>query len=323
MKRPSAIFFLPEPPRNVGIPAQLRSEPAGGRALGPGELREIRATRRLQGLLSAWFRSSDRGPVLFPAIDRGSDPEDSGALLREFIGIGVDLQRNWTGVRDAFQHWRSALAERRVQVVQLQLGPGGVRGFSSWDDYLPVVAINTNYNVAARIYTVFHELAHLAARSDAACSDVLPNQAPRLERWCEQTAAAALLPADDVQAVVAEAGDLVADGLALSSRIADEFSVSLRAAAIRLLDLSIIERRGTLVALLRDSGSTWDRDKGFARGRPSDRIDRRVRQWGGSLLNHFEQAMEASFVGERELRDYLGLTSAEFQEARAPLVADE
>ena len=53
LRRPSAAFFLPEPPQHLNLPPPLRrSVGSRSRALDPKELREIRWARRLQQLVA-------------------------------------------------------------------------------------------------------------------------------------------------------------------------------------------------------------------------------------------------------------------------------
>ena len=63
VRRPSAIFYLAEPPAGAGLPANLRNAPGlGDRELGLREIRTIRWMLRVQGTLS-WL-TEDRGGSL-------------------------------------------------------------------------------------------------------------------------------------------------------------------------------------------------------------------------------------------------------------------
>lgn len=321
LKRPSAVFFMPEPPEKAGVPTRLRSQPGGGRQLSPEELRAIRSSRRMQALLSHWRRKSGlHHPVDMPRIQAGTPVELAGATLRAWTDVTVDDQLEWRSEREGFSVWKRRLSEQGIATVQLSLGPNGIRGFSSWDDYLPMVAVNTNYNVAARIYTLFHELAHLTSREEAACGDVLPG-APAIERWCETVAAAALLPANAVRAFLLDA--VWEDALSLASDVANAFCVSVRSSAIRLTDLEVVERDGALAAFLNTTAGSMDRTKDFVPGsRPADRVDLRIRRWGSDLLSEFDAALKAGFLDERDMRDYLDLDVVEFEEAKARIASE-
>ena len=96
--------------------------------------------------------------------------------------------------------------------MQLTMGKDNIRGFGASDDYAPLVAVNTAYHPTARIFTLFHEVAHLLTRTDAACqSFVFPDQQyGSIERWCERFAAAYLLPKETLETVASEYGVTIA-----------------------------------------------------------------------------------------------------------------
>ena len=116
------------------------------------------------------------------------------------------------------------------------------RGFSVWDDEAPLVAVNTHWNVAARIFTLFHELAHLATRTDSICVEndletEIRDTTDDLERWCERVAGVALMPKADLLGALARARVTGNADLAIARKIANRFRVSMRAAVLRLVDL--------------------------------------------------------------------------------------
>ena len=67
----------------------------------------------------------------------------------------------WPSSAIAFDHWRRALEDAGHVVLLVSIGKASCRGFSAWDPRAPVIAVNTAWNEEARIYTLFHEFAHL------------------------------------------------------------------------------------------------------------------------------------------------------------------
>ncbi len=80
------------------------------------------------------------------------------------------------------------------------------RGFSLWDDDAPLIAVNSAWNPAARVYTLFHEYGHLLSRTSSVCLERVGVKISRptdpAERWCKEFAAAALLPWSGVSKVL-------------------------------------------------------------------------------------------------------------------------
>jgi transcriptional regulator with XRE-family HTH domain len=205
LKRPSAIFFLPSPPIQAGLPTSFRNAPGlGQHKLGQVEIRQIRWARRLQEIASWSLQDAHEGPLSFPRYSLDDDSLDAGARYRESTDIPVSDQLSWDTASKAFRVWRSVLESQGILVLQLSLGKGNIRGFSAWDDYAPLVAVNTAFHPTARIFTLFHEVAHLLTRTDAACLRfILPSgQDGRMERWCETFSAAFLLPAKELRSSI-------------------------------------------------------------------------------------------------------------------------
>ncbi len=64
LNRPSAVFFMSEPPTAAAMPTEFRSTSAlDGHKLGPDEVNQIRWARRLQGITSWVLRDQGRRPV--------------------------------------------------------------------------------------------------------------------------------------------------------------------------------------------------------------------------------------------------------------------
>jgi hypothetical protein len=122
---------------------------------------------------------------------------------------------------------------------------------------VPVIVVNSNDNAPARIFTLFHEFAHLMLRESATC--VLRTTrgmgSQRIERWCNSFAAAFLMPELELRRAI---DDRFADlrpsewELRHVERLAREFRVSRIAMALRLKELKITNfydsRNATLFA---------------------------------------------------------------------------
>lgn len=307
LRRPRALFFLPAPPEVPAVLANLRSAPGLiDYELSTSERRMIRRARRLQEEVSWLIRR--RGAETSNVLQLQTDvpASSAGQQLRNWLGVELEAQLQWEGESRAFREWRESIEERGILVFQLELGREGIRGFSIWDDFAPALAVNTAYNTVARIFTMFHELAHLAARVDSACSKFFysrPNAtpSPQVERWCEEVASFALLPSDEFEQVVRDRfghdrSNPVTE-LDQARRIAQVFKVSIRAVAIRLIGrqlappnlYGIVERNARVVDRPRRGG-----------GVGANAAERRIGQLGHSVPR---LVLEAARAGEIPLRD--------------------
>ncbi len=222
----------------------------------------------------------------------------------------MDRQMYWGSTVDPWLWWREKLEGRGILVFALQLGKDGVRGFSFSDEVAPVISVNTAYNREARVFTAFHELGHLVLQNESVCVD-LSGEATEEERWCEEFAASVLLPRDAVLQFVEEASP-DEDGFALAKKTSSRFKVSIRAAAVRLIRLEIAEP--SLYTLIDQKAQLWDRDKGFARGRPVYRPQRRIQEYGNVVVDELIRAADQGLLNLHDLSDYLRLDTTDVDE---------
>jgi Zn-dependent peptidase ImmA (M78 family) len=297
----------PPPPDERGF--DFRSLPGERVSLGPEELRNLRDASRIQREISWILQDLDHPEVeLFPAsIDQ--DPEDVARAERERLGISVKTQLSWRLDSEALEEWRTALAGTGVFVFALQLGRGNMRGFALKDDYAPVIGINTTgFNMTSRIYTVFHEYAHLLLGRSDVLDDLVAlrhwDEESEVERWCERFAASFLLPREELEDFLRREyhwspGERI-DPSKLS-RLASRFKVSLRAMALRLSEIGAASQ-----SLFKSLAPVPERRGGGGGGDRRPAIVRR--RYGSSVIRLLHEALSEDAVGVHEILDILGIT---------------
>ena len=317
LRRPSAAFFLSEPPQHLNLPPPLRrSVGARNRELDAQELREIRWARRLQQLV-AHLRAEDATDI--PQLLRftpSNPPSRAARILRNRLDVPLARQTQWPTPSAAFSGWREAVEDSGVLVLLLQLGPDAIRGFALWNDAAPLVAVNTTFIPQARAFTLFHEIGHLLLRQDAASDEHIGRSARlatgyTVERWCERTAAAVLLPAPAVRAAV-PTGVSEDEAYEHARRLASRFKVSVRAAAIRLTELGLASN--DLYALVVSRSGQLDRPKRSGGGGGRSAAQARIAQVGRAAARRIVDAVAANRLSERDARDYLRLGGQGFQD---------
>lgn len=319
--RPSALFYLPEPPVEAGIPVKFRRAPGpAGRRLGRDELRRIRQAQRMQQITSWAVRDSGAGPVGLEAIERTNDPSRVGEGRRRASEVSADEQIGWRDAYEAFRNWRRLLEDSRVLVFQMRMD--GIRGFSIWDDYAPVAVVNTAYHPTARIFTLFHEMGHLLTRTGVACLEFVgPGDSEvDAERWCEQFAASFLLPAEDLRCQAIRQGEAEGskvDDPQTARRLANRFSVSTRAMAIRLHAVGLADA-GLYGAVASEFPNQDWPDGGGGRG-GQIAVRKRVAEYGRLLPETLFSAADRGRLNEHDLTDYLELTTGQVEDMRGEL----
>jgi len=317
LKRPSAVFLLPDPPKFSAPPVEFRHPPSIGRsALNPTERRYLREVTRLQRTV-AWILSElEKPPVSIPKVEIGSDVERAALVTRERLKVTVSEQLSWRSSSAALKKWRDIVEESGVLVFLLQLGKESCRGFSLWNDRAPVIASNTWWNPEARIYTLFHEYAHLLTRTNSAC---VQNEGKSLsagndaaERWCEQFAAALLLPWDAVQDFISAEinwfpGKVISD-LDSIRKIARHFKVSLRALTLRL-----IGKKASTWDLYDKIPSWSDEKRSGGGGGGRRRAQAREDTFGSRTIDVFLTGIREDLVSRADALSYLDIPDSDLE----------
>ena len=192
-KRPLGLFFLPQPPRDYSPVVDYRKAPEGTRAQSPDLLYEIRrAIERREIALELLEMAGEEVPTFPISATVRSNVDRVGDQIRGFLGVSVQQQIGWKDENQAYSGWRRSLEAHGILVFQATgISTREARGFSIALTPLPAIAVNSQDKRAGRIFTLFHELAHICVRSSGVC-DFSDGQ--QTEVFCNAVAAAALLP---------------------------------------------------------------------------------------------------------------------------------
>jgi len=128
--------------------------------------------------------------------------------------------------------------QRGYLVIQVQRVPiREMRGFSIAGDLAPVIALNGGDWPRGKVFTLLHELSHIGLRNGGLCDLSRESSAPE-ERFCDQVAAAALMPADRFRAAVKRASVDPTSYVDLRD-LAAGFGSSAEASLIRMVQLNL------------------------------------------------------------------------------------
>jgi Zn-dependent peptidase ImmA (M78 family)/transcriptional regulator with XRE-family HTH domain len=246
-KRPLAVFYLSEPPKNFTVMRDLRRLPATGiRRYSPALQMEIRAANERRELALELTAELEQDIPKFALIATDKeDPEQVGERIRATFGVTMQLQSQWrdNDGRAGFNAWRHRIEDAGVLVFQTTRFPSeDASGFAIAADRLPAIAVNRKDAPARRTFSLLHELAHLMLHvsgvSDLVTDAARPPEDQRLEIFCNQVAAASLIPKDALLAepIVIAKGERSTNWSDAEVReLAREFSVSREALLRRLL----------------------------------------------------------------------------------------
>ena len=174
----------------------------GGRRFSPSLTLEIRNAHQRRTLALEIFEEMNEKPEKFTLQTKlTTKVEDAGKDIREALSVDYHLQAGFKDHITAFRGWRSRVEELGVLVFQAsRLEENEASGFAFWAEELPFIVVNSKDAYPRRTFSLLHELAHLMLHqsgvSDLELDAPRPADDQRVEAFCNQVAAAALMPRD-------------------------------------------------------------------------------------------------------------------------------
>ncbi len=319
LRRPSATFFLPGPPSESLAPVQYRPAPGDRpRSLLPEEHVRLREAERLQRAV-AWLGAELQQPEpRVPRVPAATSADHAAEEARALLAVTLQEQQGWSSPSTAQRAWRDAFERLGILVLSLPMGARAARGFSIWHERAPLIAVNTHWNAAARVFTMLHELGHLMTRTSSICAELgrrrrTPPGAD-IERWCERFAAGVLMPGSAVEDTLAKAGIGPRESitnLKVATRVAAAFHVSLRTAVLRLIALE--RSNWSLYANLQPASDAKRGGGGGGRSRTQARLD----EYGSRVTRTFVLGMNKEILSASEVMRYLDVPYAALGELQA------
>ncbi|HUO11059.1 MAG TPA: ImmA/IrrE family metallo-endopeptidase [Phycisphaerae bacterium] len=245
---PLGFLFLDAPPiENLPIPNYRTLDDETVRAPSSELLDTIYTMERRQAWMREYLVSEGREPVaIVNCATRNEASVDVAARLREKLALDINWAAKHSTWTDALKELRAAMGAAGVVVVvngivgnntHRPLDVEEFRGFVLVDEYAPLVFVNGADAKSAQMFTLSHELAHIAFGSSAAFDlrQMQPAKEP-IEQACNRVAAEFLVP----EGLLKKAWNPKEHQS--YEVVAKIFKVSPIVAARRLLDLGLISR---------------------------------------------------------------------------------
>ncbi|WP_026632991.1 XRE family transcriptional regulator [Dyadobacter alkalitolerans] len=242
-KRPFAIFFLPDIPRDFQPLQDFRR--SDSKPLSTGSVFIIREIQQKQ----AWISETNRenGETRFPFVGRFSIKDNPADVAQDILNtlnispgkyLGVNAIKEWIDKAEA-----KGIFISRTSFINayLTLDSEELQGFAIADHYAPFVFINSDDWNAPQLFTLVHELAHLWIAETGISADIEPtiqklDKLHPIELFCNEVAANALMPSYLFQNL---GGDLYKSASQVFN-VAKTFGVSSFAVLVRALNLGVI-----------------------------------------------------------------------------------
>lgn len=197
-RRPTAFFYLKVLPPKPERIQDFRLLPGDHEEDLPDLLDAVEAARerRYAALELAALLGQD-----VPQFDVTAGLDDSSdriaGRIRQRLGVSLATQKTWREPYRVLASWIGTAEQAGILVTQYsRVELAAARGFSLTAAPYPVVALNGKDYPRGKVFTLFHELAHIALGTSGLCDlHDAGAMADVLEPFCNRVAAEALVPA--------------------------------------------------------------------------------------------------------------------------------
>ena len=200
-KRPLSVFYLPKAPKDFKVMHDFRRLPGevAGQYTPMLRMASRIAQQRRQLALELWSILGEEPPKFSLNATLDMNPEDIGGGIRRTLNISFAEQFSWVNANEGFQNWRSKLESVGILIFQARdIERSEMRGFSVARSKLPVITVNAEDSYNGRIFSLFHECAHIMLHESGLCDFEedykRPPEEQTVEVFCNRVAAATLIP---------------------------------------------------------------------------------------------------------------------------------
>lgn len=176
---------------------------------------------------------------VFKDIKPDFSTNDISIKIREIFNIDTPFKNKTAYSNNAFNYFRNKIESRGVMVLQIEnISIKEIRGISLNYDILPIIAVNKNDSDRAKVFTLFHEIAHLVRRTSNLCLIDFNEREDKEEKICNNLAANILIPEITLDSII-NGKDLSDDRVI--TNLSDRYAVSKFVIIKRLYDLNKID----------------------------------------------------------------------------------
>ena len=279
-------FFFTDPPDESDVPDTADFRAGNGEPIPPLLAREMRRAEQHRDTVLE-LEGRPEKPALVGAINRRNLAARANEM-RDLLGLTEDFAP--PGGRDnrVLSFWRGLLERHgflTFQTTRVELAV--FRGLSIHHDVLPIILLNGADSNNGKIFTLFHEVAHLANRTNGMC--VLSDDVNE-ESIANAFAADFLMPRSQVDRIASSAGGTA---LERAEAMAETLKVSVLAAGVRLRTLDLISDED-LESIRLESDRRWEdsRESRRKRGGGPDPWRIRYRDLGSGYVGVVARALE-------------------------------
>jgi Zn-dependent peptidase ImmA (M78 family)/transcriptional regulator with XRE-family HTH domain len=242
-KRPFALFFLPEIPKDFQPLQDFRSKNA--KALTTSSIFIIREIQLKQAWMSDVYSENNEKPL--PFVGRFSIKDDPALVARDILNELRIEPANYNS-DNPIRVWIDAAESKGIFISRtsfihsrLKLDSDELQGFAIADKFAPFIFINSDDWNAPQLFTLVHELAHIWIAETGISNEIEPGIKSKtkfhpVELFCNEVAANALIP----QIIIEGFNQYIFTNAKEVFKVAKTLGVSSFAFLVRALNLNLI-----------------------------------------------------------------------------------
>jgi len=298
-KRQLAVFLLPSVPDKVTKPKDFRNLSPLESGLSKKVLdvfRDVSYFRETALELQGDYYWNKRYEWLEKATGMTDNAENFSNQLRDLLDINIDTQLSWKTDNEAYRKWRLAVEERLgIFIFQFPMPMSEVQGFNFSDTIPYAIVTNSNHSYSGRIFTIFHELAHIIRHQSGMCLFEKATESQKEEWDCNTYAGNFLVPSsliektDDLSEIATYSSKLNVSREVYLRRLKDENKIS---------DLKFF----TLLDQIKATYKTKEKKKGFVKPEVTSKATR-----GDTFFNMILDAMYNNQISYTKASNALNL----------------
>ena len=198
VKRPLAVFFLPEAPKEKPLPKDYRMLPEKAGKFDKKTILSIRRARRLQKISKELSENLNANlNKLVSAVKQSEDAKKIAEKYRKEFKFDETRQRKFKTPYEVFNFLRDTIEDKNIIVFQISMPIEDARGFTLVDDSPAVIVVNSKDQIEARIFTLMHEFGHVLLNESGVSmpeNSLFIKNVENVEKWCNDFSSAFLLP---------------------------------------------------------------------------------------------------------------------------------
>lgn len=198
VKRPLAVFFLSEPPKEKPLPKDYRMLPEKEGKFDKKTILAIRRARRLQKVSKELSENLNASLVrATPTIKLSENPKEIAEKYRAEFKFDEGTQKKLKTPYEVFNFLRDTIEDENIIVFQIPMPMEDARGFTLVDDSPAVIVVNSKDLIEARIFTLMHEFGHVLLNESGVSmpeNSLFVKNVESVEKWCNEFSSDFLLP---------------------------------------------------------------------------------------------------------------------------------